>query len=142
MVETESREPDRPRTGHARLGEFCRRLTGAPDSLDLGPAGRRLVEHLTSQLRAGRPPAELDDAFDELEELLLMAGHTAGLGSYRTAPTTGPTYRALPVAGPGHPPLHVLACPHGHCGRVEVPDAAHASQCLVFGQPLRAVGLR
>ncbi|MEU1504664.1 hypothetical protein [Kitasatospora sp. NPDC005748] len=142
MVETASGEPDGPTAGHARLGEFCRRLTSAPDSLDLGPAGHRLVEHLTAELRAGRPAAELDDVFDELEELLLMAGHSAGLGSFRTTPVPGPAYRALPVSGPGHPPLHVLACPHGHCGRVEVPDAAQASQCRVFGQPLRAVGLR
>ncbi|MFE5757317.1 hypothetical protein ACFQ7I_26980 [Streptomyces massasporeus] len=133
-----------PRGGHARLGELCRRLTDVSGSLGLGEGGLRLIESITSELRAGRAPEELDDAFDELEEKLLAAGHSAGLGSYRTTPTPlTPGYQRLPVAGPHHPPLHVLACPRGHCGRVEAPgdDAPHPG-CRIFEQPLRTVPLR
>ncbi|MFI8307246.1 hypothetical protein ACIF80_28195 [Streptomyces sp. NPDC085927] len=133
-----------PRGGHARLGEFCRRLTDASGPLGLGERGLRLVESITSELRTGRAPEELDDAFDELEEELLAAGHSAGLGSYRTTPPPlTPGYQRLPVAGPVRPPLHVLACPRGHCGRVEAPgdDAPHPG-CRIFEQPLRTVPLR
>ncbi|WP_344358024.1 hypothetical protein [Streptomyces gobitricini] len=110
----------------------------------LGERGLRLVESVTCELRAGRAPEELDDTFDELEEELLAAGHSAGLGSYRTTPTPPtPGYPQLPVAGPVHPPLRVLACPRGHCGRVEAPDddAPHPG-CRIFDQPLRTVPLR
>ncbi|MFH9890726.1 hypothetical protein ACH4OQ_16985 [Streptomyces luteogriseus] len=113
-------------------------------SLGLGERGLRLVESITSELRAGRAPEELDDAFDELEEELLAAGHSAGLGSYRTTPPpVTPGYQKLPVAGRNHPALHVLACPRGHCGRVEAPgdDAPHPG-CRIFEQPLRTVPLR
>ncbi|MFJ8698033.1 hypothetical protein [Streptomyces ardesiacus] len=133
-----------PRAGHARLGELCLRLTDRSGPLALGERGLRLVEFITSELRAGRAPAELDDAFDELEEELLAAGHSAGLGSYRTTPTPlTPGFQPLPVAGQGRPSLHVLACPRGHCGRVEAPDddAPHPG-CRIFDQPLRTVPLR
>ncbi|MFE1941475.1 hypothetical protein [Streptomyces massasporeus] len=133
-----------PRGGHARLGELCRRLTDGSGSLGLGERGLRLIESITSELRTGRAPEELDDAFDELEEELLAAGHSAGLGSYRTTPTPlTPGFQQLPVAGRNHPPLHVLACPRGHCGRVEAPgdDASHPG-CRIFDQPLRTVPLR
>ncbi|RST13503.1 hypothetical protein, partial [Streptomyces sp. WAC05374] len=114
-----------------------------------GPGGLegralRLAESITSALRSGRSPGELDDLFDELEEELLAAGHSAGLGSYRTTPPPPtPGYQPLPVAAPGHPALHVLACPRGHCGRVEAPgdDAPHPA-CRVFDQPLRTVPIR
>ncbi|GGQ92814.1 hypothetical protein [Streptomyces pilosus] len=140
-------EPRRePPGGHARLAELCRRLTDPSQSLALGGRGLRLVDTITSALRTGTPPQELDDVFDELEEELLAAGHSAGLGSYRTTPTPPPPgYQRLPVAGPGHPPLRVLACPRGHCGRVEAPpgdDAAPHPGCRVFDQPLRTVPLR
>ncbi|MFF7734158.1 hypothetical protein [Streptomyces sp. NPDC007984] len=126
------------------MGELCRRLTDAPGSLRLGERGQRLIESITAELRTGRDPGELDDAFDELEEELLAAGYSAGLGSYRSTPTpVTPGYQRLPVAGGHHPPLHVLACPGGHCGRVEAPgdDAPHPG-CRIFGQPLRTVPLR
>ncbi|WP_336320373.1 hypothetical protein [Streptomyces lavendofoliae] len=130
-------------TGHARLGELCRRLTDTSGSLRLGERGLRLVESLTSGLRDGRDPEELDDVFDELEEELLAAGHSAGLGSFRTTPPTPPGFQRLPVGGPGHPALHVLACPLGRCGRVEAPDAeAPHPGCRVFDRPLRPVPLR
>ncbi|MET9826268.1 hypothetical protein ABZ038_32495 [Streptomyces sp. NPDC006349] len=143
-IETDGRSGPGPRGGHARLGELCRRLTDAPGSLVLGERGLRLVESITAELRAGRTAEELDDIFDELEEELLAAGHSAGLGSYRTTPPPGtPGYQRLPVSGPVHPALHVLACPRGHCGRVEASgdDAPHPD-CRVFGQPLRTVPLR
>ncbi|MFF8289579.1 hypothetical protein ACF068_10180 [Streptomyces sp. NPDC016309] len=132
-----------PRAGHARLGELCRRLTDDSGPLELGERGLGLVESIVSGLRAGRAPEELEDVFDELEEELLVAGHSAGLGSYRTTPPPPPGYQSLPVAGPGHPALHVLACPLGHCGRVEAPaeEAPHPG-CRVFDRPLRAVPLR
>ncbi|CAM5463022.1 hypothetical protein STENM36S_08762 [Streptomyces tendae] len=129
---------------HARLEGLCRRLTDASGSLVLGERGLRLVESIASELRAGRAPEELDDSFDELEEELLAAGHSAGLGSYRTTPTPlTPGFQRLPVAGRDHPPLHVLACPRGRCGRVEAPtdDDPHPG-CRIFEQPLRTVPLR
>ncbi|PPS88099.1 hypothetical protein BZZ08_02522 [Streptomyces sp. MH60] len=140
-------EPDGgsgPRGGHARLEELCRRLTDASGSLVLGERGLRLIESITSELRAGRAPEELEDAFDELEEELLVAGHSAGLGSHRTTPTPlTPGFQRLPVAGRSHPPLHVLACPRGHCGRVEAPDDdGPPPGCRIFDQPLRTVPLR
>ncbi|MEU0899642.1 hypothetical protein [Streptomyces massasporeus] len=113
-------------------------------SLGLGERGLRLIESITSELRIGRAPEELDEAFDELEEELLAAGHSAGLGSYRTTPTPlTPGFQQLPVAGRNHPPLYVLACPRGHCGRVEAPgDEAPHPGCRIFEQPLRTVPLR
>ncbi|MBT2442124.1 hypothetical protein J7E93_18845 [Streptomyces sp. ISL-36] len=135
-------------TGDARLGELCRRLTdpsSSPQLGALGEQGARLVETIVSALRDGRSPEQLDEFLDELEELLLAAGHSAGLGSYRTTPpppTTG--FQSLPVAGPGHPALYVLACPAGRCGRVEAPDADASDQpaCGILGRPLNVVPLR
>ncbi|CAL9644824.1 hypothetical protein [Streptomyces sp. enrichment culture] len=141
-METDGRSA--PRGGHARLGELCRRLTDASGSLLLGERGLRLVEFITSELRDGRAPGELDHVFDELEEELLAAGHSAGLGSYRSTPTPfTPAFQPLPVAGQRHPALHVLACPRGHCERVEAPDDdSPPPGCRVFDQPLRTVPLR
>lgn len=145
-METETGGRSEPRGGHARLGALCLRLTDASGSLGLGERGVRLVETITTELRAGRTPEELDDAFDELEEELLAAGHSAGLGSYRTTPLPpNPGYQQLPVTGGIHPPLHVLACPRGHCGRVEAPPGEGAAPhpgCRVFDQPLRTVPIR
>ncbi|MFB6840016.1 hypothetical protein [Streptomyces sp. NPDC056361] len=133
-------------TGDARLGELCRRLTDPSSGLDaLGEPGTRLVESLVTALRDGRSPEQLGDRLDELEELLLAAGHSAGLGSYRTTPTPPvPGFQSLPVAGPGHPALYVLACPAGRCGRVEAPDADAPDQpaCGILDRPLNAVPLR
>jgi hypothetical protein len=109
---------------------------------DLGAEGDRLVEHIISQVRDGRSPEDLEDAFDELEDQLLAAGYSAGLGSYRTdAP---PVYQSFPGTGPGHPWLYVLACPRGHCARVEAPasEDGEPPACRVFAGPLREIGLR
>lgn len=132
------------RGGHARLGELCLRLTDPSGSLLLGERGLRLVEFITSELRTGRRPDELDDVFDELEEELLAAGHSAGLGSYRTTPAPPtPGFQPLPGAAHRHTALHVLACPQGHCERVEAPDAdSPPPGCRIFDQPLRPVPLR
>ena len=130
-----------PGPGHERLGELCRRLMATPAELTADATMRQLVDHILAELRGGRSPEELEDSFDEVEELLLTAGHSAGLGSYRTA---SGLYDRLPGAGHGHPPLYVLACPLGHCARVEAPDpdAGGPPRCQVFGQPLREITLR
>ncbi|WP_329460919.1 hypothetical protein [Streptomyces sp. NBC_01431] len=127
--------------GHERLGELCRRLMATPAELTADETMRRLVDHILTEVRAGRPPEELEDRFDEVEELLLAAGHSAGLGSYRTI---SGSYHPLPRAGNGHPTLYVLACPLSQCARVEAPavDADRPPRCLVFGQPLRELPLR
>ncbi|MFJ6572547.1 hypothetical protein ACIQNU_34570 [Streptomyces sp. NPDC091292] len=127
---------------HERLAALCHRLTSAPGMPDLGAEGDRLVADIISQVREGRSPEEFEDAFDDLEDRLLAAGHSAGLGSYRTE--TPPAYQSFPGAGPGHPWLYVLACPRGHCARVEAPasEGAEPSACRVFGGPLREIGLR
>ncbi len=127
-------------SGHARLGDLCRRLAETAGPLLPDARGQRLIEELTARIRAGRTPEELEEEFDELEELLLAAGHSAGLGSYRGAPR----YRGLPGSAHGHPALYVLACPGGHCARLEAPDpdADRAQVCRILGRPLREVGLR
>ncbi|MFF4170660.1 hypothetical protein [Streptomyces sp. NPDC001744] len=127
-------------TGHERLAALCHRLASSPGMPGLGAEGDRLVGDIVDRVRNGCPPGELEDAFDELEDRLLAAGHSAGLGSYRTdAP---PAYRSYP--GSGRPRLHVLACPRGHCARVEAPasEGGGPPVCRVFGGPLREVGLR
>ncbi|MGW2049918.1 hypothetical protein ACWCPF_32755 [Streptomyces sp. NPDC001858] len=128
--------------GHERLAALCHRLTSAPGMPDLGAEGDRLVEHIISRVRDGCSPAEVEDAFDELEDRLLAAGYSAGLGSYRT--DTPPAYQSFPGAGPGRPSLYVLACPRGRCARVEAPtpEDGEPSACRVFGGPLREIGLR
>ncbi|MFG2480884.1 hypothetical protein [Streptomyces fagopyri] len=128
--------------GNERLGALCHRLTASPGMPDLGAEGDRLVEHIISQVREGRSPEEFEDAFDELEDQLLAAGYSAGLGSYRT--DTPPAYQSFPGAGPAHPWLYVLACPRGHCARVEAPasEDGQPPACRVFGGPLREIGLR
>ncbi|MFI8347990.1 hypothetical protein [Streptomyces sp. NPDC085596] len=126
--------------GHERLAALCHRLTATSHAPELGAEGRRLIDHITAEVRGGRSPEELEDSFDELEDLLLAAGFTAGLGSYRT--DTPPGYRRF--SGAGHPLLHVLACPGGCCARVEAPapEGGPAAQCRIFGRPLREIGLR
>ncbi|MET7300181.1 hypothetical protein [Embleya sp. NPDC005575] len=129
-------------SGHERLAALCLRLTSSPGMPDLGAEGDRLVERLISQLRNGRSPEVLEDAFNELESRLLAAGYSAGLGSYRTE--TPPVYQSFPGSGSGHPWLYVLACPRRHCARVEAPasEGGEAPACRIFGGPLREVGLR
>ncbi|WP_327071398.1 hypothetical protein OG500_37815 [Kitasatospora sp. NBC_01250] len=130
---------------HARLGGLCRRLTQGRDGRDglgAGEPAERLAGFLLAELRGGRPPEELEEAFDELEELLLLAGHSAGLGSYRAAPSPG--YQPLPGTGSGHPLLSVLTCPRGRCPRVEAPtaDGEEPARCRIFDQPLSEIALR
>ncbi|MCZ4120311.1 hypothetical protein [Streptomyces sp. H39-S7] len=128
--------------GHERLAALCHRLASSSGMPGLGAEGDHLVEHLISQVREGRSPEDLEDAFDALEDQLLAAGYSAGLGSYRT--DAAPAYRSFPGSGPGHPWLYVLACPRGHCARVEAPASPEGATpaCRVFGGPLREVGLR
>lgn len=127
--------------GHERLGELCRRLMATPAELTADARMRELVDHILSEVRAGRPPEDLEDSFDEVEELLLATGHSAGLGSYRSA---SGTYERLPGSGHGNPPLYILACPLSHCARVEAPaaDIGRPPRCHVFDRPLREITLR
>lgn len=133
--------------GHERLAALCQRHTSAPGMPGLGAQGDGLVQHIISQVREGRSPQDLEDAFDELEDQLLAAGYSAGLGSYRTDTPPPyqnfPSYQGFPGTGPGHPSLYVLTCPLGHCARVEAPaseDGEPPARC-VFGGPLREIGL-
>jgi hypothetical protein len=101
-----------------------------------GPIGD-LAASIVRRYRSGARPGELDDALDELEDLLLRAGHAGGLGSYRSVV---PSYEGLPGLGDGHPVLEVEGCPRGRCARVEVPG--EGAGCAVFGEPLRRIRLR
>ncbi|WP_018546559.1 hypothetical protein [Streptomyces sp. LaPpAH-108] len=128
--------------GHERLAALCDQLTTSPGTDDLDPPVRLLMEHITSEVRGGRPPGELEEDFDELEDLLLASGLSAGLGSYRT--DGPPPYQRFPATGPGHPPLHFLTCPRGRCARVEAPPSEGEGRpaCRIFGEALRETGLR
>ncbi|MFD8912286.1 hypothetical protein [Streptomyces sp. NPDC059575] len=128
--------------GHERLAALCHWLTTSPGTEDLDPPVRLLTEYITSEVRGGRPPEELEEDFDELEDLLLVSGLSSGLGSYRTdAP---PPYQSFPGTGPGHPLLHALVCPRGHCARVEVPPSEDDGRpaCRIFGETLREFRVR
>lgn len=97
-----------------------------------------LANWIATEIRTGRDPGELDDAFDQLEDLLLRAGYAAGL-----SPSRSP-YARLSGIGDGHPVLEVLACPAGQCARVEPPDRGGGEEpvCHVLQQPLRWVRLQ
>nr|WP_241267229.1 hypothetical protein [Streptomyces scabichelini] len=123
---------------HEPLAVLCARFA-APGGYPVEDERmRHLVTRITAEVRAGRRPDELEDEFSELEDLLLQAGFTAGLGSYRTTPPQ-PSYGQLPGTGNGYPLLEVLVCPRDSCARVEVPD--DDPQCRVFGEPLRRLDL-
>jgi len=93
-----------------------------------------LALHVAAAVRVGRSPDEFSDDLDELEELLLRAGYTAGLGDVRSAVPN------LPGLGGGHPQLEVFACPDQTCPRV-VSAGSGVPLCRVLDQPLRRVRL-
>lgn len=98
------------------------------------PEVRARAESIADRVRGGASPAELIDDFDELEVLLLRAGHAAGLSPVRS-------YEQLPGAGDGHRVLEVLACPGGSCSRFEAPGAVPVD-CLVHRRPMAVTRLR
>src|ERR1700710_1316588 len=122
--------------GHAgpRVAQLCVRLAQESGPLTTPGPMHDLAIQIAGEIRGGRAPEELDDELDELEDLLLRAGFTAGLSPARSQ------YAVLPGAGDGHP---VLACPVGTCTRLEPPTAAGAEPtCRVLGRLLRRVRLR
>lgn len=133
-------EPERP---DDRLAVLCARL-GEPDGpLTEDAQLRALAADTVARVRQGRRRDEVDACLDELEDRLLAAGHTAGLGSYRTVPAQPfPAFEPLPGLGGGRPLLEVLTCPRERCTRVEVPaprgtDAAGRGHCALFDEPLK-----
>lgn len=120
-----------------QLALLCVRLRDTTDPLaGDGPLGA-LAASIARRCQSGAGPAELADALDELDDLLLRAGHAGGLGAYRSVV---PSYDRLPGLGDGHPVLEVEGCPRGRCARVEVPG--DETRCAVFGEPLRRIRLR
>lgn len=117
-----------------QLAVLCERLADAADAVRTSPEIRARAESIADRVRGGATPAELADDFDALDELLLRAGHGAGL-----SPVRG--YERLPGAGDGRPVLEVLACPGGICSRVEAPGAAPVD-CLVHRRPMAVTRLR
>jgi len=96
---------------------------------------RDLALRVAAAVRDGRSPDELSDDLDKLEELLLRAGYTAGLGNVRSVAPD------LPGIGGGHPQLEVFACPDQTCLRV-VPPGDDVPVCRVLDRPLHRVRLR
>ncbi|WP_217142500.1 hypothetical protein [Streptomyces sp. AC627_RSS907] len=117
-----------------QLAVLCRRLADDTDAVRTSPEVRTLAESIVGRVRDGVACEELAEEFDELELLLLRAGHAAGLGPVRS-------YERFPGASDGRRVLEVLACPAGVCPRVEVPDAEPVF-CGVFRQPMVVTRLR
>lgn len=118
-----------------QLAVLCERLADDTDAVRSAPDVRGLAESIVDRVRDGIPLDELADDFDELEELLLRAGHAAGLSPVRHA------YERLLGAGDGHRVLEVLACPGSTCPRFEAP-AEGPVPCLVHRRPMVATRLR
>ncbi|GAA4880740.1 hypothetical protein [Saccharopolyspora cebuensis] len=93
-----------------------------------------LAMRIAAALRDGRPPAEMSGRLDELEDSLLRAGYTAGIGPFRSVAPD------LPGIDGGHPQLEVFACPSQVCSRVVPPDD-DVPICRVLDRPLRRVRL-
>ncbi|MQY34583.1 hypothetical protein SRB17_25530 [Streptomyces sp. RB17] len=117
-----------------QLAVLCGRLADPADAVRTSPEIRARAETIADRVRGGAAPDELADDFDELEELLLRAGHAAGLSPVRS-------YERLPGAGDGHPVLEVLACPGGTCSRLEAPGSVPVD-CLVHRRPMAVTRLR
>ncbi|MGW3951623.1 hypothetical protein ACWEKM_11920 [Streptomyces sp. NPDC004752] len=117
-----------------QLAALCERLADAADAVRTSPEIRARAESIADRVRGGATPAELADDFDALEDLLLRAGHAAGLSPVRT-------YERLPGGGDGHPVLAVLACPGGICSRIEAPGAVPVD-CPVHRRPMAVTRLR
>ena len=113
-----------------RIGQLCVRLSEERGPLAQPGPMRDLAVRVAAAVRDRRSPARLSDELDELEDLLLRAGNTAGLSASRSVAPD------LPGIGGGHPQLDVFACPARACLRVE-PTDDDVPVCHVLGQPLR-----
>ncbi|MFH8976338.1 hypothetical protein [Streptomyces sp. NPDC017890] len=117
-----------------QLAVLCRRLADDTDAVRTSPEVGALAESILGRVRDGTALEELADDFDELETLLLRAGHAAGLSPVRS-------YERFPGAGDGHRVLEVLACPAGVCARIEAPGAEPVL-CVALRQSMRVTRLR
>jgi hypothetical protein len=117
-----------------QLAVLCQRLAADTDTVRTSPPVRAVAESIVNRVRDGVALDELADDFDQLEELLLRAGHAAGLSPVRS-------YERLLGTGDGHRVLEVLACPGGTCTRVE-PPGAEPVPCPVYRQPMVVTRLR
>lgn len=117
-----------------RIGQLCARLSAERGPLAVAGPMRDLALRIAAAVRGGRSATELSDKLDELEDLLLRAGHTAGLSDVRSVAPD------LPGIGGGHPQLEVFACPTQACLRVVPPDDDEPV-CRVLDRPLRRVRL-
>ncbi|GLY47273.1 hypothetical protein [Lentzea sp. NBRC 102530] len=111
-----------------QLAVLCERLADSAGGVRASPRMAALAESIAGRVRAGAEPADVADDFDALEEMLLQAGHAAGLSPVRS-------YDRLPGAGDGHRVLEVLRCPGGSCPRVELPGARPVP-CAVHLKPM------
>ncbi|MEV0355710.1 hypothetical protein AB0H71_06545 [Nocardia sp. NPDC050697] len=117
-----------------QLAVLCQRMADDSDAVRTAPEARALVESITSRLRDGAGLDDLTDRLDRLEEMLLRAGHAAGLSPVRS-------YERLLGTNDGHRVLEVLRCPAGTCTRVEVPGS-EPTPCLVHRRPMVVAQLR
>ncbi|MET8217843.1 hypothetical protein [Streptomyces hirsutus] len=117
-----------------QLAVLCRRLADDTDAVRTSPEVKALAASIVGRVRDGTALDELTDEFDELEILLLRAGHAAGLSPVRS-------YERFPGAGDGHRVLEVLACPSGVCARIEAPGAEPVL-CVALRQPMVVTRLR
>lgn len=117
-----------------RIGQLCARLSAERGPLTVAGPMRRLALQIATAVRAGRSATELSGELDELEDLLLRAGYTAGLSDVRSA------VPELPGIGGGHPQLEVFTCPAQACLRVSPLDS-DSPVCRVLDRPLRRVRL-
>ncbi|MFD6329537.1 hypothetical protein ACFWGI_08235 [Streptomyces niveus] len=67
-----------------QLSVLCMRLGDETDALRTSPGILALAESIIGRVRDGVAPDQLADDFDALEELLLRAGHAAGLSPVRS----------------------------------------------------------
>jgi hypothetical protein len=117
-----------------RIGQLCARLSEKRGPLTVVGPMRDLAMRIAVAVRDGRSPAEISDDLDELEDLMLRAGYTAGISASRSVAPD------LPGIGGGHPQLEVFACPAQACLRVVPPDD-DVPVCRVLDRPLRRVRL-
>jgi hypothetical protein len=117
-----------------QLAVLCQRLADDTDAVRTLPDVRALAESIVDRVCDGVALDELSDDVDELEELLLRAGHAAGLSPVRS-------YERMLGTGDGHRVLEVLVCPGSTCTRVEAPGA-EVLPCLVHRRPMVSTRLR
>lgn len=111
-----------------QLAVLCQRMAVESDAVRTSPSVRALAESIADRVRDGVAVGELTAELDELEDMLLRAGHPAGLSPVRS-------YERLLGTGDGHRVLEVLACPGSTCTRFEAPGAEPVP-CLVHRQPM------